>query len=124
MTDEEKILRFAGYTYWNDNDEGNPSRSGKVGWYDPGGEPVSSLGIYNPDGGTKQQWLLPDTTDLTWLFKWCVPKLDNYELNKGGTYGHRAYVSLELAHGNEDARTAGEALRGAILALIGEDKGG
>ncbi len=91
MTDDEKnevLLRFAGFTY---------------------GLATDALWHY-PDGGSC--WPdPPDTTDLTTLFKWCVPKL---------ALPDRMAVMVKFAM---EGRYTGEVLRDAILSLIGEDDG-
>ncbi len=81
---------------------------------------------------------LPDFTDLTTLFKWCVPKLDCYRLfTHWGVDSHEPWLrtptkfhdaEVETGHGNiatamryiGHGDTPGEALRDAILSLIGE----
>lgn len=103
MTDEEKILKFAGF-----------EKHGLIKeWYYPDGTCHATM---------------PDTTDLTWLFKWCVPKLDYIDLMKGeGKHSFTAEAGilrpqppqpryLDFRKGN--GPTAGEALRSAIVALI------
>ena len=106
MTDAEKILRFAGY------------RVNEFSWPEP---------HRAPDG----LWLaaLPDTTDLTWLFKWCVPKLNELLSERGWTISvtpwndpiFEVWLGARLdvfGEGND----LGEALRAAIVALIESGK--
>ena len=92
-------------------------------------ESVGYTDYLDPDDGAfvsrRIHW--PDFTSLDVLFKWCVPKL------------RRDYVSIQFEYANDlwDVRlhgfdsqlawsfnhnTPGEALRGAILALIESEK--
>ncbi len=68
----------------------------------------------------------PDTTDLTWLFKWCVPKLSYAHVSRDTILNYNSATVFirdedydDKEYGGE-GKTPGEALRGAILALIGE----
>ena len=104
MTDAEKIARFAGLTE----------------------ESIGYTDYFDPDDGhlieRKIHW--PDFTSLDVLFKWCVPKLPRTE--QGHLYisvtqdkyeaGWIAYIGEIEGRGD----TPGEALRAAILALIGD----
>ncbi len=72
-----------------------------------------------PDGSCHRE--LPDFTDLTTLFKWCVPKLDycNIRVQDSGVIYAVAGIN-NRSTGRFYGATPGEALRGAIVALIGE----
>ncbi len=120
MTDTEKILRFARFTVCKH------IRCGEVfyfQWSDPNGEHCAE----------------PDTTDLTWLFKWCVPQIKGSipgvgrfgDIWKGISFDYLGdgtiICEIEVANINDSGhagmsegrgKTEGEALRAAIVALI------
>ncbi len=119
MTDEEKILGFAGLEH-------------KVVTYTTtGGTPVIDRSYWlAPDGEIFHEE--PDTTDLTWLFKWCVPGLRHrgYTIEFFIPATGKSTVTISALAGSKargclsgTTDTAGEALRGAILTLIGEGDG-
>ena len=110
----EAVLRFAGFTFYD---------FGVRGW-------MIGDTVFEDE---------PDTTDLTWLFKWCVPKLDCYRIFthwSSDSLDPRQWIptkfhdaEIEVGHGNiatamrytGHGDTPGEALREAIVALIGEE---
>ncbi len=65
---------------------------------------------------------LPDFTDLTTLFKWCVPKLDHIEVatNHFDTGKYYGYACIEHTRKLGYGDTPGEALRDAIVSAIRE----
>ncbi len=90
------------------------------------------------DGYHDVSWVLPDGcvvytepdfTDLTTLFKWCVPKLKHGWNLKGlhnkvlATVGYRDERNKSIGlpwHAEALRDTPGEALRDAIVSVIGE----
>ena len=108
MTDAEKnevqaetakILRFAGFTFYD---------FGVRGWM-----------IEN------QVFEEPDTTDLTWLFKWCVPKIYGVKLSHRPNVMNGQWCAElfnRVSSGRIYRTTPGEALRAAILALIDAER--
>ena len=139
MTDDEKVLGFAGFTkpggitigdwhpvvpttphtaiFWRHNETGEELTSNQIDagtlWMAPDGRPMSHC---------------PDTADPTWLFKWCVPKLQEqgYELRiytgQKGADAHCLVIKPPFGQvtGIKQAPTPGEALRAAIVSNIGE----
>ncbi len=123
MTDEEKILKFAGFI------KRDKPHQKFGGWETPSG-----LTLW---GGKS-----PDTTDPTTLFKWCVPKLrdlkrpGNYKLgsihfhdNWNNEGGWLCEINMEQNVDRQSAEvwvtakqgaTPGTALRAAILSVVGE----
>ena len=55
----------------------------------------------------------PDFTDLTTLFKWCVPKLEPEQMGA---------ILYEIANALADKRDPGEAVRAEMLSLIESEK--
>ena len=104
MTDQEKIAKWAGFT-----------ECPQGGWWSP-----------DADWSKDSPHWLPDTTDLTWLFKWCVPKLLHKDVCINAWSGSPGYEAIIHKIACEPiikiASTPGEALRDAIRALIGEGK--
>ena len=118
MTDEEKILRFAGFrseTYSGKADDS------KLYWHNLDGEYKAWVA---PDG--QRSASAPDTADLTWLFKWCVPKLaaEGIELRlMTGQVGSDAHVMLVrpptgIVLEIKQAGTPSEALRDVIKVVV------
>jgi len=118
--DDKVLLKFAGFRF----------RKGACDWLPPNEE--STYKLY-PDA--------PDFTDLTTLFKWCVPKLPNgteiniiwwdgssgvgtrfrgeTEWHYGENYGCELNVYPDKEYGG-GGRTPGEALRQAMLEFLVE----
>jgi hypothetical protein len=110
MSDDEKIARWAGFRFckafqgWKDR------------WAPPG---VGIDDVWNHVGA------FPDFTDPTALFRWCVPKLDSWEM---GDHEHGVYAEVFLSaqfpqpYHSKPTRivkaTPGEALRAAILSSL------
>ena len=94
MTDAEKTLGFAGFTRYGD------------GWQAPTGE------IFDDE---------PDTTDMTWLFRWCVPKIYGVKLSHRPNVMNGQWCAElfnRVSSGRIYRTTPGEALRAAIVSLI------
>ena len=66
---------------------------------------------------------IPDFTSLDVLFKWCVPKLRVYTLASHASTYYKAEVWFgeSLLPGVGRDQSPGEALRGAIVALIKDE---
>ena len=86
-------------------------------------ESVGYTDYLDPDDGTfvsrRIHW--PDFTSLDVLFKWCVPKLLYVSLICGKASQAVACGGEPITVHMATADTPGEALREAILSLIGED---
>lgn len=130
MTDDEKILKFAGFT-WSPGC--SCGRCCPSGWIPPGF-----------DKDDEEYATRPDTTDLTWLFKWCVPKsgMDAlWIINNLAAPIPEIQYCFGFVRGKDNdlicwsqtllpdqclspiCDTPGEALRAAVLAPIGEADG-
>ncbi len=116
MTDEEKLLRFAGFTEVDLPMYCHDAATDGDSWYI---QPVTIRPYWAKDNISYRE--RPDTTDLAWLFKWCVPKLKHWNLQLCSAGVSCCVVPLggDIRHYKEAiADTPGEALRGAILALV------
>ena len=115
MTDEEKIAKWAGFREKTFRAPVCTHKPRCTYWVDPNGKDTRHLS--DPNGKR-----LPDFTSLDVLFKWCVPKLRVYTLTSHAFTYHKAEVWFggSLLPGVGRKQSPGEALREAILALIGE----
>ncbi len=82
MTDQEKnevLAKFARFTYWDDDDPQNQSRSGRVGWYAPDSGTLASA-VTLPDLlhslDAQAKWLWPIAVTRGWFDKVLLALVD------------------------------------------------